>query len=367
MAGHPLAIGPSTPKLKNLLPFISQKASPTILKVCTRKAAVKITLLLPGKSLAHPRRLSSPTSTSSCTQATVSIFFNSEVAESALDIAKYTIADSGGIALGVTGVSYGSSKNIVVLKTDLQKFGLAYIISVTGSIVKLVAPTIALAENTSAASAKYLLYADLGLPPSPNYSRPNIPDYSYGTVPFDEFDHVAYFMELENETFGHQWIWVDLAPLSDKINQHGLPVDVLNFYHEGAKGSANIVSNQPNIAPEGSVTEDVNVEMWCKDNGRFNALAIPGASSSTYDFGNVGSTSGSYGSFQIHSITSKSALFAYNRWGGARSGVTDIGIGNNPSNHHLDWTFEQNAEKYSLKKLSIVARANHSSSEPSSL
>uniref|UniRef100_A0A7S4QWB6 SbsA Ig-like domain-containing protein n=2 Tax=Ditylum brightwellii TaxID=49249 RepID=A0A7S4QWB6_9STRA len=307
------------------------------------------------------------------TQAAVSIIFNSEVAESALDIAKYTIADSGGAALGVTGVSYGSSKNIVVLETDPQTFGVAYTISVTGSIVKLVAPMIGLAENTSAdfvvttygyeknvpASAEYLLYADLDLPLSPNYNYPNIPDYSYGTVPFDEFDRVAYFMELESETFGHQWVWVDLDPLSDKINKHGLPVDVLNFHHEGAKGPANIVSNQPNIAPEGSVTEDINVEMWYKDYGTSNTLAIPGASSSKFDFGDVRSSGGNYGSFQIHSITSKSTLFAFNRWGATRSGVTDIGIGNSPEGHP-DWTFEQNAEQYSLKKLSILARASQS-------
>ncbi|HPM85164.1 MAG TPA: autotransporter-associated beta strand repeat-containing protein, partial [Candidatus Anammoximicrobium sp.] len=92
-----------------------------------------------------------------------------------------------------------------------------------------------------------------------------------------------------------------------------------------------------------------------------NAISIPNASGSTYDFGDGGSngTAQGYGSFQVHNHdldgagpgTAGQTLFAYNTWRGGG----DLGIGNKPSGNP-DWTFSNNYASYAWRRLVVLVR-----------
>ena len=92
--------------------------------------------------------------------------------------------------------------------------------------------------------------------------------------------------------------------------------------------------------------------MWPSNYAQANADNVPGASGSTYDFGDQISAGG-YGSFQVHNITAGQTVLAYNNWGTA-AGTGDIGLGNQGT-ASPDWTFANNAGTYSVKRLYVLA------------
>ena len=91
--------------------------------------------------------------------------------------------------------------------------------------------------------------------------------------------------------------------------------------------------------------------MWSQCYGT-NANSGIGGNSSVYDFDDEYSGGPNcHGSFQVHNHGANQTLFAYNRFVSNTTG--EIGIGNN-SGTHPDWTFEQNANTYTTRKLYIL-------------
>jgi hypothetical protein len=88
---------------------------------------------------------------------------------------------------------------------------------------------------------------------------------------------------------------------------------------------------------------------------------VPGASATTYDFGDQ-MNAGGHGSMQIHNYGAAQTLFGYNNWGSNLTGTSDLGIGTNPippatsNSPQPDWTFASNASSYATRNLYVLAR-----------
>jgi len=97
------------------------------------------------------------------------------------------------------------------------------------------------------------------------------------------------------------------------------------------------------------------IEFWPCNYSAENAAKVPGASQTTYDFGDTMSTGtpNGYGSMQIHNLDAKQVVFAYNNWKARGDG--DIGIGNRPTDSP-DWTFARNAGYRNLARIIVLVR-----------
>ncbi|HQU41052.1 MAG TPA: HYR domain-containing protein, partial [Chitinophagales bacterium] len=216
-----------------------------------------------------------------------------------------------------------------------------------GAAITYPAPATIL-SNVAEASQYELVY-QLNIPNSANWDNQNQVPYAVnntaalGAV---NFDRIAYYMELDGE-----WVWVSADAFTTNINQTGIPTDWV-FY--GPINNMNVASNKAGIVTGEGITTG-NIEFWSNCYQTNNAYGISGASSSTYDFGDVMTSTDCYGSFQIHNYGESQTLFGYNRW--SNSGNSDLGIGNQVGGSgHPDWTFAVNANQYTTKRVYVFVR-----------
>ena len=114
-----------------------------------------------------------------------------------------------------------------------------------------------------------------------------------------------------------------------------------------------------------------NIEFWGGSYSAANALGIPGASATLYDFGDT-MTTGGHGSMQVHNHGAAQTIFAYNNWGSTAGQISALGIGNNPSagsagqsgTQAPDWTFSASASNYTTRNLYVLVRPGGSPSGP---
>jgi hypothetical protein len=102
------------------------------------------------------------------------------------------------------------------------------------------------------------------------------------------------------------------------------------------------------------------IEFWGHNYSAPTNSSIPGASTALYDADDTRSTTGDYGSMQIHNVNADGVgrvetVMAFNRWGNVT--VDDWGLGTNPTNHP-DWTFSQSATNYGLRRLAVLVRTD---------
>ncbi len=204
-------------------------------------------------------------------------------------------------------------------------------------------------------------------------------DYSLSDT--NDFDRVAYYLELDHPTYGHQYIWVSFDTVTRDRTLIGYP------FHDTAAGAgycANIfqckVNNMDVRSNVSGITNYAgcafgNIEFWPNNYGQSDVLGL-GASSdannSGYDFGDqksdgVVSATG-HGSFQIHNWHDKTTLFAMGNWGTGNSTIS-LGIGNQPGSGTSiapDWTFNYNGTAYTSRRLYVFTRdIVHSPKTPS--
>ena len=189
----------------------------------------------------------------------------------------------------------------------------------------------------------------------------------------NDFDRVAYYVELTHPTYGNQWVWVSFDAVTRDRALIGYP------FHDFAAGTnycANIfqqkVSRMDVLSNVSGITNYVgcatgNIEFWPNNYSQPDALGL-GASTNAlnngFDFGDTkadGAISvGGHGSFQVHNWGDKTTLFAMNNWGAGNSTIT-LGIGNQPGSNSgtglaPDWTFNYNATAYSYRRLYVFTR-----------
>ncbi|MFT4940511.1 MAG: hypothetical protein ACI88A_003567 [Paraglaciecola sp.] len=177
-------------------------------------------------------------------------------------------------------------------------------------------------------------------------------DYNAGTPDYDinntaddfgNVDRIGYYLELDNS-----WMWVSFNSYTQDLTQIGVPVGSTSWQQTIA--SMNVETNVAGITVGQGITTG-NVEFWSSCYATNNAAGVTSASSNIYDYGDQQDTQSCYGSMQIHNYGAQETLFAYNAWD---HGLTDdLGIGNNTSNIHTDWTFTHNTSSYNVRRLEV--------------
>ncbi len=187
----------------------------------------------------------------------------------------------------------------------------------------------------------------------------------------NDFDRVAYYVELTHPTYGNQWVWVSFDAVTRDRALIGYP------FHDPAAGSnycANIfqrkVDRMDVLSNVSGITNYTacatgNIEFWPNNYSQPDALGL-GASTNAlnngYDFGDTKSdgviSANGHGSFQVHNWGDKTTLFAMGNWGAGNSTLS-LGIGNQPGSGTgiaPDWTFNGNGTTYTYRRLYVLTR-----------
>ena len=310
--------------------------------------------------------------TASSTLNRCTVTFSEAVSEGSANPANFAL--SGGVS--VLGASLLSPTEIA-LNTSAQTPNTAYTVTVSNiqdrspsanaSLVGANASFTAynppaLLGSISESTGFNLLYA-LPMPNTALYDRNAVP-YTVDESKFPQvtsYDRLAYLMELAGTSPAlTAWVWVSCDPFTTDVKKLGVPTVA-----SGAVFQRNI-TNMTVIASSGApvVTgTDLagNIEFWPTNYSAPNALGVPNASATSTDWGDTMSTTGNYGSMQIHNPSASQTILAYNGWGGV--GVnSSIGIGNDPApatsgtTLGVDWTFHVNANTYTTKNLYVFGR-----------
>ncbi len=211
-------------------------------------------------------------------------------------------------------------------------------------------------------AAGFLLVQDLSIPNGyQGFNRWGVP-YAFDRAGSfaSSLARVAYYMELDAN-----WVYVSSDPFTQDARLLGVPASAGN----GGGNFQQVLTHMNVSAAVGSGIvngTDIgtgNIEFWSSDYSAGNGISIPNASATAYDFGDTKTANNTYGSMQIHNYDLDGAgagvagqtLFAYNCWGYKTSGTTELGIGNRAT-VQPDWTFAQNAESYTSKRLQVLAR-----------
>jgi hypothetical protein len=163
---------------------------------------------------------------------------------------------------------------------------------------------------------------------------------------------VAYYLELQDDPGNPmRWVYASLTAFTNNPVFLGVPVAAKGATFQLYAQDMNVYASTNIGLVTGNHITTGNLEFWGYNSNPTNAAGIPGASDTTYDFGDQISTVGYYGSMQLHNYAAGQTLFAFNHWG--RSGADDIGIGNctcaNP-----DWYFYSNAATWNVKRLYVL-------------
>ena len=209
-------------------------------------------------------------------------------------------------------------------------------------------------------ATNYQYVATLDIPASGNVTSPTYLNDIRDQV--GAFSRVAYYMELTTGTETN-WIWTAMDTFTTDPGQIGLPTVASGAIFQQKVSNLDVLSNVTGIT-NGTGLAGGNIEFWPSNYSIGNAAGIPGASATTFDFGDI-RTSGNHGSMQVHNHLAGQTLFAFNRWGAASpaNNPFGIGIGNNPNPVNggggstgavgVDWTFANNGASYSNRTLHI--------------
>ena len=309
----------------------------------------------------------------------VKITFSKPVADSAANIANYAI--SGGLT--VTAATLDAAKRSVTLTTGAQSLATTYTVTINGVEDRLTPTPNSLAANSTVnfqpviprgylnhvpEAAGYTLAATLDIP-NAAFWRNAQPAYSLDNRGFiGAFDRVAYYVELQSGDGQLRYLWASMDAFTSDVSKIAVPTVLSGAQFQQAVTNLNVVSNAAGIVNGTGLSG--NLEFWPTNYQQPNGAGVPGASGTTYDFGDT-ATAGTYGSMQLHHAASGQTLFALNNWGAASGtpGNLDLGIGNDPAPVTLgvDWTFHHNAADYTVKSLQVLVRTSGDLTPPAVL
>lgn len=166
------------------------------------------------------------------------------------------------------------------------------------------------------------------------------------------FDRVAYFVELVTAGGVTQYVWTAMDAFTENPRYLGVPFttnEVGQVFVTNLDVASNVSGIQTGTAMSGGF-----LEFWPWNYGSQNALNIPNASGSTYDFGDSLTMSGDHSCMQVHNYEAKQTLWSVTGWN--RAGyTTGLGIGNRTTSQP-DWTTAQNAYTYVHRRLHVLVR-----------
>jgi lysophospholipase L1-like esterase len=306
----------------------------------------------------------------------IAVVFSEALSDASASAANFTLNNGA----TVTVATLLPNKKQILLATTPLTAGLSYTLTVVGG-VKDRSPNgnavVPFTTFTFAAPAAALPAILSGVPEAADYellhqlSLANTISYANGaTYSVDKslfpraqpFDRIAYCLELTGTNGIAKWVYASMDAFTPDITRIGLPTDDRGAVYQQYVSNLNIYAsaNVENL----SVTTGVgiaagNIEFWASNYGGGNAKNIPGASASTYDFGDDrGSNVGAgHGTMQVHNYAAGHTVFAINSFG-SNGRTPCLGIGNNPvwSNNDPDWTHTYSGPAYSAKNLYVLIR-----------
>jgi len=198
-----------------------------------------------------------------------------------------------------------------------------------------------------------LVYDLTSIPSSPSYLNGPVQYAVDNSKSTKSFTRVAYLLELGSFTTPSEFVWVSFpAVAGTTATQLGLPTVSGGQQFAQMVSGINVYSNNPSVVTGKGITTG-NLEIWPSNYGPANVNSIPGASASTFDFGDQQTTGGNYGSFQIHNYKAGQTLIAFNAFNDPR--VCDIGIGNSLG-ANPDWTFSGSCSNFLYRRLRVFAQ-----------
>jgi hypothetical protein len=195
------------------------------------------------------------------------------------------------------------------------------------------------------AAAGYHLVSSIELPETGNFNASSAAYRIDDRDATGSFTRIGYYLELQKPGQPAQYLWTAMDAFTVNRHKLGPPTVSSGAVFQQKVSNLEVISNVPGIVTGSGITTG-NVEFWAADYTTGNGAAVPGASGSTFDFGDTRSTSANnnhYGSMQIHNHGAGQTLFAINH-AGADNVTLDLGIGNQPTGHP-DWTFAGNSAK----------------------
>jgi len=208
---------------------------------------------------------------------------------------------------------------------------------------------------SAAATADYRFVYAADLPHGCDWQSAN-DIYAYYDRVYREYNRLAYYMEtisLDGATTN--WVWVSMDKLSAAAGTQTAEL-AIPYYPEGTRGWHGL----SNIEIETNVG---NITTVPAASGSSGVGGVAEFYSSNFDanggYNDTGwSDSAGYGCMQVFSgaVDGGQVIFCFSGWGGGRT-TMDCGIGaNNTGAGYWDWTFAENADKYSRRRLYAFAR-----------
>jgi len=296
------------------------------------------------------------------------VTFNETLADTAGSPANFSIP-----GLTITGATLLANGKDVAIYTSAQTAGNVYTVNITGvrdrspagnlvlpgTSVNFTAATPPAVLSNIPEAAGYNLIYQLAIPTAANFNSTGI-TYAVDESKYPQaqpFDRVAYCLELQTAT-ASTWVYVSCDAFTTQIGRIGVPVLGTGALFQQNLTNMNVFASAGTTVTTGTGLTGGNIEFWPYSYTAANSASVPNASATNYDWGDQPSTSGNYGSMQIHNHDASQTIFAFNNWG-SNGGNCDLGIGNDPSptNLGVDWTFANNAGTYTVKNLYVLARA----------
>jgi lysophospholipase L1-like esterase len=207
-----------------------------------------------------------------------------------------------------------------------------------------------IAQHVGAAANGYQVVYSLDVPVAGNFNATN-PYRVDDRGAFGTYTRIAYYMELQRPGGQVEYVWVSMDPFTQDRNKIGVPLASTGAVFQRAVTNMEVISNVAGVT-NGTVATGGNIEFWPTDYSAPNGGNVPNASATTYDFGDTRSTSGGYGSMQVHNNGASQVVFALNRFG-VDGNTLDIGIGNS-TGAQPDYTFANNAGTFSRRVLHVL-------------
>ena len=266
-----------------------------------------------------------------------------------------------------------ASQREIALTTTAQTPGTLYTVTATGvrdrsgagnlilpgasaTFTAAVAPPIL---ATIPEAAGYNLIYQLAIPNASNYNTTGVP-YTIDESKYPQlqpFDRVAYCLELQPTSGSTSWVFTSADAFTSQLGLIGVPAAASGAIFQQNLTNLNVAASAGAPVTTGTGLAGGNIEFWSNNYSAAVGAGVPNASASNFDWGDTRSTTGNYGSMQIHNYNASQTIFAFNNWGSG-GGNNDVGIGNDPAPVTLgvDWTFHHNAATYSTKNLYVLVR-----------
>jgi sialate O-acetylesterase len=167
------------------------------------------------------------------------------------------------------------------------------------------------------------------------------------------FDRIAYAVELQTADGDTKWVYTSMDAFTTDPARIGIPTAGSGAHFQQNVAHLNVCSNVPGIT---NATDQPggNIEFWPNNYRPENSAKVPGASDTTFDFGDEPTNPvDGYGCMQVHNHAAGQTLWAVNDW--REGNNADIGLGNAPGGNP-DWTFAKNASGYPAKRLRVYVR-----------